>query len=169
MMNPKIFAVVAAAGLLGALGACNDFTGGTTVTCRTPAPTIASAQGDTTTLNVGVRYIDTKVGTGGTAEICQAATIHYSLRVLGKDTAFDSSVGRQPLSFVAGTAVLTAVGVELGVPGMKVGGTRRLFIPPSLAYGDVDRYDSTGKILIVPAGSTIVADVELVSIAPLTN
>jgi len=167
-MNQKIMAVLAAAGLLGALGACNDFTGGATVTCRTPTPTITGTQGDTTTTNVGVRYLETQVGTGATAGICQGVSVHYALRVAGSDSVFDTSAGHQPISFTTGTATLSIVGVELGVVGMKVGGKRRLIIPASLAFGAVDRVDGTGKV-VVPAGSTIIADVELVNVAAVTN
>ena len=158
-MNVRYLALVAAAGTI-ALGACKDFTGGSTITCTTAAPTITSVKGDTTTLNVGVRYLDPTVGTGATVAICQQVTVDYSLRVAGRDTAYDTSTGGSPAVFVAGAGQTQLPGLELGVVGMKVGGTRRLIIPPSLAYGSVDAHDAKGNV-VVPANSTIIADITM--------
>jgi FKBP-type peptidyl-prolyl cis-trans isomerase len=161
-MKARYLLLIAAAGLLGA---CKDFTSGTTFVCKTQAPTITGTQGDTATMNIGVRYLETQVGTGATADVCQTVTINYTLYVKGSTTAFDASTmaGRGPLTFVTGGGSLSIIGVDLGVVGMKQGGIRRLIIPPQLGFGQVDRTDAQGNV-VVPAGSTLVADVELTTV-----
>jgi FKBP-type peptidyl-prolyl cis-trans isomerase len=100
---------------------------------------------------------DLVVGTGATAASGDTVTVHY-LGTLTNGTKFDSSYDRgTPYSFRLGTGAVIP-GFDQGVTGMKVGGKRRLTIPPSLAYG------STGSGP-VPPNATIVFEVELVSIA----
>jgi FKBP-type peptidyl-prolyl cis-trans isomerase len=100
---------------------------------------------------------DLVVGTGATAASGDTVTVHY-LGTLTNGTKFDSSYDRgTPYSFRLGTGAVIP-GFDQGVTGMKVGGKRRLTIPPSLAYG------STGSGQI-PPNATIVFEVELVSIA----
>jgi FKBP-type peptidyl-prolyl cis-trans isomerase len=160
-MRSRFLMLVAAAGLLGA---CKDFTSGNSFVCKTQAPTTTATSGDTVTTNVGVRYIETQPGTGATADVCQTVTINYALYVKGSATSFDASTdaGKGPLTFISGGGSLTVTGVDIGVVGMKVGGKRRLIIPPALAFGGVERTDAQGNV-IVPASSTIIADVELTS------
>jgi FKBP-type peptidyl-prolyl cis-trans isomerase len=72
---------------------------------------------------------------------------------------FDSSYDRgTPFSFRLGVGAVIA-GWDQGIPGMKVGGKRRLTIPPSLAYG------SQGRPPTIPANATLIFEVELISIA----
>lgn len=99
---------------------------------------------------------DIKVGVGPEVTGGDYITIHYH-GTLEDGTAFDSSYER-------GAPFRTRIGVgeviegwDMGVPGMKKGGKRRLTIPAKLAYGD----QSVGDI---PAGSTLIFDVELISI-----
>jgi FKBP-type peptidyl-prolyl cis-trans isomerase FkpA len=76
-----------------------------------------------------------------------------------KGEQFDSSVGRPvPFSFLVGVGKVIK-GWDEGVVGMKPGGKRMLIIPPEMAYGE--RTMAGGKI---PAGSTLVFDVQLVAI-----
>jgi FKBP-type peptidyl-prolyl cis-trans isomerase len=100
---------------------------------------------------------DLVVGTGATAGVGDTVTVNY-VGTLTNGTKFDSSYDRgQTFSFRIGAGQVIA-GWDQGVPGMKVGGKRRLTIPPSLAYGSTAR----GPI---PANSTLLFDVDLVSIA----
>jgi FKBP-type peptidyl-prolyl cis-trans isomerase len=99
---------------------------------------------------------DLVVGTGATAAVGDTVNVHY-VGTLTNGTKFDSSYDRgTPFSFQVGAGRVIA-GWDQGIPGMKVGGKRRLTIPPSLGYGS----QAYGPI---PANSTLVFDVELVSI-----
>ena len=100
---------------------------------------------------------DIVVGTGATADTGDTITVHYIGR-FQDGSQFDSSYDRNtPFTFLLGAGQVIA-GWDQGIPGMKVGGQRRLTIPPSLAYGK----DGYGAI---PPNSTLVFDVELLSIA----
>jgi FKBP-type peptidyl-prolyl cis-trans isomerase len=99
---------------------------------------------------------DLVVGTGATAAAGDLVTVNY-VGTLTNGTKFDSSYDRgQPYTFRIGAGQVIA-GWDQGVPGMKVGGKRRLTIPPSLGYGN----QANGSI---PANSTLVFEIELVSI-----
>jgi FKBP-type peptidyl-prolyl cis-trans isomerase FkpA len=105
---------------------------------------------------------DLVIGTGAEAVSGKTVTIHYSLwiysdtAVENKGTFIQSSTGGQPFSFVlGGTGVIQ--GMNQGVTGMKVGGKRRLVIPPDLAYGS----SGNGPI---PPNATLVFEVDLVSV-----
>jgi FKBP-type peptidyl-prolyl cis-trans isomerase len=100
---------------------------------------------------------DLVVGTGATAAVGDTVTVHY-VGTFTNGSKFDSSYDRgQPYSFPLGAGQVIT-GFDQGVTGMKVGGKRRLTIPPSLAYG------STGQGSI-PPNTTIVFEVDLLSIA----
>ena len=113
----------------------------------------------------GVPYsqVDLRVGTGTEATAGRTITVNYTgwLYAAGaaenKGTQFDSSVGRAPFSFVLGRGQVIA-GWDQGVAGMRVGGQRRLVIPPSLAYG------SAGSPPVIPPNATLVFDVELLTV-----
>lgn len=96
---------------------------------------------------------DIKVGTGPEVTGGDNITIHYH-GTLEDGTVFDSSYERgAPFNTRIGVGEVIE-GWDMGVPGMKVGGKRRLTIPAKLAYGD----QSVGDI---PAGSTLIFEVEL--------
>jgi len=99
---------------------------------------------------------DLVVGTGATAAVGDTVNVHY-VGTLTNGTKFDSSYDRgQTYPFVIGAGRVIA-GWDQGVPGMKVGGKRRLTIPPSLGYGS----QAYGPI---PANSTLIFEIDLVSI-----
>lgn len=99
---------------------------------------------------------DLQEGSGPAVAVGDNITIHYT-GMLTNGLVFDSSVTRgEPLKTRIGVGQLIA-GWDEGVPGMKVGGKRKLTIPASKAYGN----RSVGSI---PANSTLVFEVELVSI-----
>jgi FKBP-type peptidyl-prolyl cis-trans isomerase len=100
---------------------------------------------------------DLVVGTGATAAAGDTATVHY-IGTLTNGTKFDSSYDvNQPYTFLVGAGRVIA-GWDQGVPGMKVGGKRRLTIPPDLAYG------SRGQG-VIPPNATLVFEIDLLSIA----
>jgi FKBP-type peptidyl-prolyl cis-trans isomerase len=77
---------------------------------------------------------------------------------------FDSSRGRgQPFSFHLGAGRVIR-GWEQGIPGMKVGGTRRLVIPPDLAYGPRGAGDG-----VIPPNATLLFEVELLAVETVTR
>jgi len=107
--------------------------------------------------------VDLLVGTGSEAVAGRELSVTYTgwlydpTKLDGKGLQFDTSEGGDPLKFTIGLQQVIA-GMERGVAGMKVGGKRRLVIPPSLGYGEVRNHS-------IPAYSTMVFDVELLSVA----
>lgn len=105
----------------------------------------------------GLEYIDLVVGTGREAGNGDTATVHYT-GWLQDGTQFDSSVDRgQPLSFRIGAGQVIK-GWEEGVSGMKVGGKRKLMIPPHLGYG------GRGAGSVIPPNAKLTFDVELLNL-----
>jgi FKBP-type peptidyl-prolyl cis-trans isomerase FkpA len=100
---------------------------------------------------------DLVVGTGATAAAGDTITVHY-VGTLSNGQKFDSSYDRgTPFTFRLGAGSVIA-GWDQGLVGMRVGGKRRLTIPPNLAYGS----RGNGPI---PGNATIVFEVDLISIA----
>ncbi|MFW9817553.1 MAG: FKBP-type peptidyl-prolyl cis-trans isomerase [Candidatus Thorarchaeota archaeon] len=97
-------------------------------------------------------------GTGSSPVHGQTVVVHYT-GWLTNGKKFDSSVDRdEPFEFQIGVGQVIE-GWDEGVLSMKVGGKRKLTIPPELAYGDSD----VGEGLI-PANSTLVFEVELLDL-----
>ena len=121
--------------------------------------TACGGGGDSSTTPTGGGTLvieDLVVGTGATAVVGDTLTVNY-VGTLTNGTKFDSSYDRgQTFAFRVGAGQVIA-GWDQGIPGMRVGGKRRLTIPPSLAYGNQAR----GSI---PPNSTLVFEVDLVSI-----
>jgi FKBP-type peptidyl-prolyl cis-trans isomerase FkpA len=105
---------------------------------------------------------DVLLGTGAEAAAGNAVTVNYTgwlydpSKPDAKGLQFDSSVGKEAFTFTLGIGGVIE-GWEQGLPGMKVGGVRRLVIPSSLAYGGF----RNGPI---PPFATLVFDIELVAV-----
>lgn len=126
---------------------------------------LASACSDTpTTPSAYAPYsqVDYRLGTGTEAVAGTTVTLNYTgwlydpSRPDGKGVQFDTSVGLDPLIFTVGTGQVIP-GFDQGVTGMKIGGARRVTVPPSLGYGGV-RNNS------IPPYSTLVFDIDLVDV-----
>lgn len=110
------------------------------------------------TLAGGLKVEDLVVGTGAEAVNGATVTVHY-IGTLVSGKKFDSSLDRgQPFSFPLGAGRVIR-GWDEGVQGMKVGGKRKLTIPPELGYGSAD----VGGGLI-PPNSTLIFEVELLAV-----
>jgi FKBP-type peptidyl-prolyl cis-trans isomerase len=115
-----------------------------------------AVQGKPTKSASGLEYWDTKVGTGAEAKCGQTVSVHYAGWFDSSGKLFDSSVDK-PFPFpLCGGRVIK--GWDEGVKGMKVGGKRRLRIPPDLAYG------AQGYPGAIPPNSTLLFDVELLGV-----
>jgi FKBP-type peptidyl-prolyl cis-trans isomerase FkpA len=107
--------------------------------------------------------LDVRVGAGADAVAGRRVTVNYTgwlydpSRPENKGQQFDTSVGRQPFTFTLGAGQVIR-GWDQGVTGMKVGGQRRLTIPPDLAYG------SSGAGGVIPPNATLVFDVDLLDV-----
>lgn len=75
---------------------------------------------------------DIKVGTGATAQAGDTVTVDYTGAVASTGLIFQTTQGNQPVSLSLNQVIK---GWQLGIPGMKVGGTRQLLIPADEAYG----------------------------------
>jgi FKBP-type peptidyl-prolyl cis-trans isomerase len=100
---------------------------------------------------------DLVVGTGATAKAGDQVSVHYT-GWLTDGTKFDSSLDRgEPFAFTLGQGQVIE-GWDKGVEGMKVGGKRKLTIPPAMAYGDQGAGDA------IPPNAVLVFEVELLAV-----
>jgi FKBP-type peptidyl-prolyl cis-trans isomerase FkpA len=106
----------------------------------------------------GLKYADLVVGTGLEARKGQTVSVHYTGWLTG-GKKFDSSLDRgEPFSFALGAGRVIK-GWDEGVAGMKVGGERKLMIPPQLGYGE------RGAGGVIPPNAELVFEVQLLEIA----
>ncbi len=121
-----------------------------------PAATVASPTKQVV-LPDGLRYTDIVAGHGPVAKAGETVRVHY-IGTLTNGTKFDSSRDRnEPFSFPLGGGQVIK-GWDEGVAGMRVGGRRKLVIPPQLGYG------AAGAGGVIPPNATLIFDVELLGI-----
>ena len=110
-----------------------------------------------TTTPSGLQYEDAVVGEGAEATKGKQVAVHYT-GWLTDGSKFDSSKDRNdPFQFPLGQRNVIA-GWDEGVQGMRIGGTRKLTIPPQLGYG------ARGAGGVIPPNATLVFEVELLDI-----
>ena len=126
----------------------------------------------------GLKYVDLQVGTGDVAKVGQIATVQYTGWLSTGGKPFDTSrqSGRSPFKVIlaqnpatctsVGDANCVIAGWNEGIPGMKVGGKRKLIIPAPLAYGATGQTDQTTGTVIIPPNATLIFQIELLSVAP---
>jgi FKBP-type peptidyl-prolyl cis-trans isomerase len=106
----------------------------------------------------GLQIQDIKVGTGAEAMAGKKVGVHYTGWLQSNGQKFDSSLDRnQPFEFQLGAGQVIQ-GWDQGVAGMKVGGKRKLTIPPQLGYG------AAGAGGVIPPNATLIFDVELLDV-----
>ena len=109
------------------------------------------------TTDSGLKYQDLKVGTGDAAKKGDVVEVHYTGWLAKNGKKFDSSLDSgEPFEFPLGAGKVIK-GWDVGVVGMKVGGKRKLWIPPSLGY----KGRRMGEI---PPNSELIFEVELLRI-----
>jgi peptidylprolyl isomerase len=140
--NPTLFAMAPDDSLANAAGASS--LGGD---LQSPKETMTPS---------GLRITDLVLGTGAEAISGQTVSVNYR-GTLQDGKEFDSSYGRGPFSFPLGAGRVIR-GWDEGVAGMRVGGKRKLVIPPDLAYGE------RGAGGVIPPNATLVFEVELLRI-----
>ena len=106
----------------------------------------------------GLVIEDILVGEGQEAKDYNKVVVNYT-GTLEDGSIFDSSLnpGREPFTFTLGVGSVIK-GWDLGVKDMKVGGKRKLTIPPDLGYGDKGAGD------VIPPGATLIFEVELLEV-----
>jgi FKBP-type peptidyl-prolyl cis-trans isomerase len=103
----------------------------------------------------GLKVWDVKEGKGDEVKAGGKVKVHYTGWLTG-GKVFDSSVQRnEPIEFGLGDVIK---GWQEGIPGMKVGGVRRLYIPSAMAYG------KEGRGRVIPPDSDLVFEVELLDL-----
>ncbi len=101
-----------------------------------------------------LRFDDTTVGDGDTVQPGDTITIQYTGALASDGTIFDASKAGNPAKFPLNNLI---TGWQEGIPGMKVGGKRRLYIPASQGYG------ASGSGSLIPPNSDLIFDIELLA------
>ena len=101
-----------------------------------------------------------EIGDGTEAQDYNKVVVNYTGK-LEDGSIFDSSLnpGREPFTFTLGVGSVIK-GWDVGIKGMKVGGRRRLTVPPELGYGN------NGAGNLIPPGATLIFEVDLLKVEP---
>lgn len=133
--------------------------GGSSPEANKEAPVFSGSgsPGPSAPADSALKIEDVKIGSGAEAKTGSTVFVHY-VGTLESGAKFDSSYDRgEPISFVLGKGQVIP-GWEQGILGLKVGGKRKLVIPPNLAYG------ARGVPGAIPPNATLMFDVELVKV-----
>ena len=103
----------------------------------------------------GLKYTDLVVGTGATPQRGQTVTVHYIGSLENGKEFNNSRTGGKPVDFRIGQLI---PGWDEALMSMKVGGRRKLVVPPALAYGP------QGKLPDIPPNATLIFDLELLGV-----
>lgn len=119
-------------------------------------PTVTGSEQD---LGSSLKAIVVKAGNGPVVKSGDTINFEYTGWIQSTNKKFDSSYdhGAQPIAVTVGQGQVIP-GWDKGLVGMKIGETRRLIIPPALAYGPSAQKDSTGKV-VIPGNATLIFDV----------
>ena len=113
--------------------------------------------GKEVTTKSGLKYVDQKVGDGAEAKEGSKVKVHYT-GTLENGKKFDSSLDRgEPFELTIGKSRVIKGWTE-GLQGMKVGGKRKLIIPPDLGYG------ADGSPPVIPPNSTLIFEIEMLDV-----
>lgn len=179
--NPSVFAGLVGSGVLLILGGIILFSvldSGETSSVSNPSPsalapatpTVPAQQagtapesppevtGEPVTMESGLQYIDIVVGTGEGPNPGDTVVVNYTGWLQDGGKKFDSSLERTvPFTFPLGQGRVIK-GWDEGVASMKVGGKRRLIIPPELGYGEA------GSPPNIPGNATLIFDIEMLDV-----
>jgi peptidylprolyl isomerase len=127
------------------------------ISAGSPAAPTAVEEARYTTTEQGLKYVDLVAGEGPEVMNGQLVVAHYT-GWLEDGTKFDSSIDRgEPFTFNLGMGQVIP-GWDVGMRGMRVGGTRQLVIPASLAYGE------EGAGGVIPPNATLIFEIELLEV-----
>ena len=130
-----------------------------TPTGQTPSPAAdepPEVDGESTTTDSGLEYIEIRAGDGAQPTAASSVTVHYSGWLQATGVKFDSSLDRgTPATFRAGDLI---PGFTEGLLLMKAGGQARFIIPPEIGYG------AGGSPPTIPGNATLIFDVELIEV-----
>ena len=133
-------------------------------TCSTPRPVSASDSFETSAPlkpgASGLQYADVSIGCGAVAKATSNVNVQFTVWLSTGKLLITTRGPSQPTNPLQLSDPSTLAFWRIGVPGMRVGGTRQLVVPPALGFGASG--DSSAN---VPSNATLVIDVELVSLS----